>query len=146
MADPEIPEKIMLLTTFTWPSPPLMWPTMHWARRKILWVIPPVFIRSPTRMKKGMARRGKPVVLEYMRAGSIMSMSVWPNRMKKTTAVRPMETAMGSPSMIRPMRTAKMAAVIMIDFFFSGYFFRASSTHFINTFTFSSPVYLLIFS
>ncbi len=112
-AAPDIPAKIMLLTTFTWPRPPLMWPTMFWARRKIRWVMPPVFIRLPTRMKKGMARRGKPVVLEYILAGIMDRVSISPSTTKKITAVSPMETAMGRPIMIRPTSTAKIAAVII---------------------------------
>jgi hypothetical protein len=75
--------------------------------------MPPVFIRLPTKMKKGMARRGKPVVLEYILAGIILKVSISPNTTKKITAVKPIETAMGSPIIIRNTNTPKMAAVIM---------------------------------
>jgi hypothetical protein len=76
-------------------------------------VIPPVFIRLPTKIKNGMARRGKPVVLEYILAGTIHKTSISPKTTKKITAVKPIETAMGSPIMIKNNNTPKMAAVIM---------------------------------
>jgi hypothetical protein len=75
--------------------------------------MPPVFIKFPTKMKNGMARRGKPVVLEYILAGTIHRTSISPNTTKKITAVKPMETAMGSPIIIKKIKTPKMAKVIM---------------------------------
>jgi hypothetical protein len=53
------------------------------------------------------------VVLEYILAGIIVRTFVSPSTKKKITAVKPMQTAMGSPVMIRNTRTAKIAAVIM---------------------------------
>jgi hypothetical protein len=103
----------MLLTTFTCPRPPRTFPTNRWQKRNIRWVIPPVFMRFPTRMKKGMARRANPVVLEYIRAGTIRRRSDCPRIMKKITEVKPMETAMGCPKIIRTTRTVKINAVIM---------------------------------
>jgi hypothetical protein len=76
-------------------------------------VIPPVFIRLPTKIKKGIARRGNPVVLEYILAGTMHRTSISPSATKKMTAVKPMETAMGSPTMIKKSSTPKIAAVIM---------------------------------
>jgi hypothetical protein len=90
-------------------------------------VIPPVFIKLPTRIKKGMARRGKPVVLEYILAGIMHRTSISPRTTKKMTAVKPMDTAMGSPIIIKNNKTPKMAAVIT-GFPSPGYFFLASST------------------
>ncbi len=84
-------------------------PTKRWQKRNIRCVIPPVFIRLPTRMKKGIARRVKLVVLEYIRAGTIKKRSGCPSTTKKMTAVSPMATTMGRPSMIRLTSTAKMA-------------------------------------
>jgi hypothetical protein len=75
--------------------------------------MPPAFIRLPVRMKKGMARRVKPVVLEYILAGSMHKTLVSPSTTKKITAVKPMEKAIGSPIKIRNINTPKMAAVIM---------------------------------
>ena len=139
-ADPDMPAMIMLVTTVTWPSPPRMCPTRHWAKWTSRCVIPPVFIRLPARMKKGMARRVKLVVPEYMRAGSISRTSACPSATKKITAVSPMHRAMGRPSMTNRSNTAKMAAVIMDPFsVLAGYFFRASSTNFRNVLTLSSP-------
>jgi hypothetical protein len=68
----------------------------------------------PVRIKKGMARRVKLVVLEYILAGIMHKTSVSPKATKKITAVKPMEIAMGSPIMIKNNNTPKMAAVIMV--------------------------------
>jgi hypothetical protein len=75
--------------------------------------MPPAFIRLPVKMKKGMARRVKPVVLEYILAGIMHKTSVSPSATKKITAVKPMETAMGSPTIMKNIRTPNMAKVIM---------------------------------
>jgi hypothetical protein len=75
--------------------------------------MPPVFIRLPTKIKKGMASRGKPVVLEYILAGSIHKTSISPRATKKIAAVKPIETAIGSPIIIKNNKTPKMAAVIV---------------------------------
>jgi hypothetical protein len=77
--------------------------------------MPPVFIKLPTRMKKGIARRVKLVVLEYIRAGTMRRRSACPSTRKKIIAVRPMATTMGRPTMICPTRTAKMASVIIAE-------------------------------
>ena len=61
-AEPDMPAKIMLAMTLTWPSPPWIRPTQSWATPKIRCVIPPVFIRLPARMKNGTARRGNEAV------------------------------------------------------------------------------------
>jgi hypothetical protein len=70
-------------------------------------------------MKNGMARRGNPVVLEYILAGIIHRTSISPRTTKKIAAVKPMETAIGSPIMMKNSSTPKIAAVIMA---FSLYF------------------------
>jgi hypothetical protein len=75
--------------------------------------MPPVFIRFPTRIKNGIARRGNPVVLEYILAGTMHRTSISPRTTKKITAVKPMETAIGSPTIIKKIKTPKMAKVIM---------------------------------
>src|SRR4030042_2583077 len=75
--------------------------------------MPPEFIKLPVRMKKGMARRVKAVVLEYILAGSMHKTLVSPSTIKKITAVNPMAKAIGSPIKIRNINTPKMAAVIM---------------------------------
>jgi hypothetical protein len=75
--------------------------------------MPPVFIRFPTRMKKGIARRVNPVVLEYILAGTIKRTSTSPSTTKKMTEVKAIQTEMGNPTMIKKTRTAKIAAVIM---------------------------------
>src|SRR3974377_1427256 len=88
-----------------------MCPTRHWAKRTSRVVIPPVFIKLPARMKKGMARREKLVVPAYIRCGTIMSRLGVPNARKLRTAVRPMLTAMGIPRNISRTRSPKIAAV-----------------------------------
>jgi len=85
--------------------------------------MPPVFIKFPTKMKNGIARRGNPVVLEYILAGIIHKTSISPRTTKKITAVKPMETAMGSPIMMKNNSTPKIAAVIMaFSLYFHVYF------------------------
>ncbi len=139
-ADPDMPAMIMLVTTVTWPSPPRICPTRHWAKCTRRCVIPPVFMRLPARMKKGIASSVKLVVPEYMRAGSMSRTSVCPSPTKKITAVKPMQSAMGSPIRMKRKSTAKMAAVIMgLVSVLADYFFRASSTNFKKVLTFSSP-------
>jgi hypothetical protein len=67
-------------------------------------------------MKKGMARRVKPVVPEYILAGTINRTSASPSNTKKITEVKAIQTAMGNPTMIKKTKTAKIAAVIMASF------------------------------
>ena len=86
------------------------------------------------------------MVLEYILAGTMVKTSVSPRATKKNTAVKPMETAMGSPSMIKPTRTKKISAVSIVLPSPGGYFFLASSINFMNVFTLSSPAYLPILS
>ena len=66
-ADPETPAIIILATMLTWDSPPLTWPKRAEEKSTSLLVIPPVFMRSPARMKKGIARNPKessmPIIL-----------------------------------------------------------------------------------
>jgi hypothetical protein len=112
-AAPVIPAKIIALTTTTWPRPPFRCPTKLWANRNKRFVIPPAFIRLPVRMKKGMARRVKLVVLEYILAGIMHKTLVSPSATKKITAVKPMDTAMGSPTIMKNIRTPNIAKVIM---------------------------------
>ena len=59
--------------------------------------MPPVFIRLPARMKKGIASRVNPVVLEYILAGTINRCSGSPRMTKKMAAVKPIETTIGTP-------------------------------------------------
>jgi hypothetical protein len=74
-------------------------------------------------MKNGIARRGNPVVLEYILAGTMHRTSISPKATKKITAVKPMETAIGSPTIIKKIKTPKMAKVIMpFPLYFHVYF------------------------
>src|SRR5512147_1335792 len=56
-ADPVIPEKMMLATTFTWARPPRKNPTLRSAKLKMRVVIPPMFITRAESTNSGMARR-----------------------------------------------------------------------------------------
>ena len=55
MAEPVMPENIMLATTLTCASPPRMWPTIAPANSKILLVIPPAFITRAVKINSGTA-------------------------------------------------------------------------------------------
>ena len=54
-AVPEMPAKITEEMMFTWANPPLMWPTRASHQSKMRWVMPPLFITLPKKMKKGTA-------------------------------------------------------------------------------------------
>ena len=58
MADPDRLASITEAPMVTYPSPPLMWPTRLTARLMMRWEMPPAFISSPARMKKGTAISG----------------------------------------------------------------------------------------
>ena len=57
VAEPDIPAMIMLLTTVTWPSPPLKCPTIACENRTSRSVIPPLFMSPPARRKSGSPSR-----------------------------------------------------------------------------------------
>jgi hypothetical protein len=95
IAEPDIPEKMTLAMTHTWPSPPGTWPITALANRNIRLVMPPVFIRFPASMKKGIASSVKLVVEAYILCGSIVKSELLPKPMKNVMAVRAMATAMG---------------------------------------------------
>jgi hypothetical protein len=71
IADPDIPENIILLMILTCPRPPGIGPTRALANLKILLVIPPLFIKLPAKMKKGTASNGKEVALAYILCASM---------------------------------------------------------------------------
>ena len=113
IADPDIPEKITLAITHTWPSPPGIWPTTALAKRKIRLVTPPVFIRFAARIKKGIASSVKPVVEAYIRCGNMVSSDPLPRPMKNRIAVKHIATAMGMFKTMNARRTAKIDRVSM---------------------------------
>ncbi len=53
--EPEIPEKMYSATTTAMERPPRIHPTRTWASRTRRTAMPPVSIREPARMKRGMA-------------------------------------------------------------------------------------------
>jgi hypothetical protein len=114
MAEPDMPEKITLAMTQTCPSPPDTWPTKAFANRNIRLVTPPVFIRLPARIKKGIASRVKLVVEAYILWGSMVRSGALPKPTKKEIAVRAMATAMGTLIMIKISKTRKIINVSIL--------------------------------
>ena len=57
MAEPDMPAKMMLCTTFTWPSPPRKRPTSKLQKRSSRSVIVPAFISPAEKMNSGTASR-----------------------------------------------------------------------------------------
>ena len=53
--EPEIPPKIILARMFTWPNAPRTCPRNRRQKSMIRWVTPPIRIKTPARIKKGMA-------------------------------------------------------------------------------------------
>ena len=59
VADPEMPENRISVTTTTCPRPPRIRPTITMARSTMRWEMPEVSMSAPPRMKRGTARRMK---------------------------------------------------------------------------------------
>ena len=64
-AEPEMPPNKVEATTFTWPSPPRRCPTRLAAMPMSRSAMPPRIIRSPAKMKKGMASMEKAFMPEF---------------------------------------------------------------------------------
>ena len=58
-AEPEMPPNSVEAAILTWPSPPRTCPISEPAKAMIRAAMPPRIIRSPAKMKNGMARRLK---------------------------------------------------------------------------------------
>ena len=109
----DMPAKIMLAITFTWPSPPRMKPTRALAKSKIRALTEPTFIRLAARMKNGIARIGKlfsPRII--CRANSSGRRAPRPPSITTTARqVRPIDTAIGTPTAnsttIRPRKMTR---------------------------------------
>jgi hypothetical protein len=109
-----------LAMTHTCPRPPGTCPTTALANRKIRLVIPPVFMRFPARMKKGIASSVKLVVEAYILWGNMVKREALPRPMKKTMAVRAMATAMGTLIIINTSNTKKIINVSISWLFLTG--------------------------
>jgi hypothetical protein len=59
VAEPEMAPNIMQVSTLTYDSPPVKWPTRAAAKSISRRAIPPSPIKMPARMKNGMASSGK---------------------------------------------------------------------------------------
>ena len=95
-AEPLMPPKNIEPVIATWPRPPRTEPTRAPASSISRRAMPPWLITSPTRMKNGMASRGKlltPRIDCSIRIDSGMSEST-----AMTTAATPRPKAMGRPS------------------------------------------------
>ena len=73
--EPEMPAKIMLVTTLTCPRPPGRWPTMACASRRSMLVMPAQFMRLAARTKKGIASKMKEPYWIIMRWSSMMGVT-----------------------------------------------------------------------
>jgi hypothetical protein len=97
-ADPETPAKIMETTIFTWLSPPWIWPIMAVEKPTSRRVIPPAFIRSPARMKKGTHRKAKLFRNSTISAAIVVNEEVDQKIVQYNTEARPMLMNTGTPS------------------------------------------------
>jgi hypothetical protein len=90
-----MPEKNMLNTATTWPSPPRMWPTSAWDRLAIRITTLAEVISSPTRRKNGTASSASesmPSNIFWMSAAGVTSVNITPI---STPAIS--ENATGTP-------------------------------------------------
>ena len=111
--EPEMAPKSMLAMTLVWARAPGILPAMTLARLTRRSAMPPLFIRLPARMKKGMAMREKELAPANSRwalvakdtpAGSMHSMA--------TALDRPTDTLMDAPmASIKTSSTTIMRAV-----------------------------------
>src|SRR5699024_3177997 len=101
-ADPEMPPKIMLVTTLTAESPPFMGPTSAKAKSTRRRVMPPAFMIAPARTNKGIASSGKerrPASIRCEARASGTSV----NKPRPRSEASPIAIAIGSPTTIRRM-------------------------------------------
>jgi len=108
--EPDTPAKIILPTIDTEASPPLQCPTSMFAKSSSLRVTPPIFIRFPAMMKKGIARRGKESVPENIFC-TMNSRDRFSFVTTKATLESPSANAMGAP---KTMRNRKLIRKIVI--------------------------------
>jgi hypothetical protein len=94
------------------------------ANRKIRLVTPPVFMRFPARMKKGMARSVKLVVEAYILWGSMVKSEPLPRPTKNPMAVRAIATAIGTLIIMSTNSTRKIINVSISDKPFADIFIR----------------------
>ena len=98
--EPEMPAKIMLVTTLTWPRPPGRWPTMAWASRSSMLVMPAQFMRLAARTKNGMASKMKEPYWIIMRWSSMMGVTCGV-RMRMGTTEKASAKEIGTRSAMR---------------------------------------------
>jgi hypothetical protein len=101
VVEPDIPEKKTSDTIETMPRPFLKWPTRALDRLTSLTEIPPVSIKEPARMNRGMARKVKESEPEKIICGRITRGRSPFNRRPKIEA-RPMLKAIGTLMVIKP--------------------------------------------
>jgi hypothetical protein len=95
-----------------------MCPTTALANRNIRLVMPPVFIRFPASIKKGIASSVKLVVEAYILCGSMVKSDPWPKPMKNRMAVKAMATAIGIFNMMSNNKSAKIRSVSILSSLF----------------------------
>jgi hypothetical protein len=102
--DPDIPEKKISDTITTMARPFLKWPTRAVARLTSLREIPPVSIKAPARMNRGMARRGKESQPVKILCGRIIR-GIFPFNRRPKIEARPMLKAMGILMAVKNRKT-----------------------------------------
>jgi hypothetical protein len=109
-ADPETPAKNMLVTILTWASPPFNRPTIISANPINLSVILAAFIKSPAKIKNGMAMNGKTSTPVNMRCAMIpREMPLAKDR--KTSEDTPKQKAIGTPDIKQKKKTAAAVSI-----------------------------------
>jgi hypothetical protein len=109
-ADPETPAKNMFVTIFTWASPPFKRPTIISANATNLSVIFAAFIKSPARIKKGMAMNGKTSTPVNMRC-AIIPKDIPLVKDRKTREDTPREKAIGTPDIKQSTKTTAVVSI-----------------------------------
>ena len=77
---PDIPAKIMLAITLTWPRPPGIQPINASAKSKMRRVTPPVFINRPASVNSGKARSRNDVIVPVLICVGRMVSGTWLRR------------------------------------------------------------------
>jgi len=117
-AEPLIPAKIMFATMQAWASPPRICPTRLLAKPMMRTVVPPRFIRSPARMKKGTAMSGNESIPVNIRCAT--SCKGTPIARMTEKPVIPITSARGIPITKQTTKVIVISAIICHPPFSSG--------------------------
>ena len=109
--EPEMPEKMYSATTTAIESPPRIHPTRTWASRTRRTAIPPVSIREPARMKRGMASRTNESTPSNICFTTTVS-GYCPLHQSPTKPETPITKATGTPSARRTRKQTAISAIM----------------------------------